>query len=140
MLPWQQLLSDALRNLTSSRSSLGKHTMKICCKLKLQSFKNINHIDFNFLLMRKCPRMCKVLDDHRRNAGGSHLVFQNEAKHISRQAFALMNISCKFDNSTYNTLGSRGVMGKSLHTTAVMVYWCINHSNHLCYSLDSMML
>ena len=30
----------------------------------------------------------------------------------------VMNISCKFEKSTYNTLASRGVTRKSLHTAA----------------------
>ena len=39
-----------------------------------------------------------------------------------------MNISCKFEKSTYNTLSSRGVTRKSLHTAAV--YPCVIHSIH----------
>ena len=45
------------------------------------------------------------------NGHGGHLVFQNEAKSSPRQAFVLIDISCKFDK---NTLGSRRVTGKSL--------------------------
>ena len=41
-----------------------------------------------------------------------------------------MNISCKFENSTYNTLASRGVMRKSLHSVAVAAYSCVIHSIH----------
>ena len=40
-----------------------------------------------------------------------------------------MNIICKFEKSTYNTLASRGVTRKSLHT-AVAAYSCIIHSIH----------
>ena len=36
------------------------------------------------------------------------LCFQNEAQNIPRQAFIMMNLSCKSENSTYYTLGSRG--------------------------------
>ena len=46
---------------------------------------------------------------------GGHLVFQNDAQNISRQAFVMMNISYKFENSTFNILASGGIMGKSLH-------------------------
>ena len=38
-----------------------------------------------------------------------------------------MNISCKFEKSTYNTLASRGVTRKSLHTAAA-AYSCVIHS------------
>ena len=43
-----------------------------------------------------------------------------------------MNISCKLENPPYNTLGSRGVTGKSLHIVAVVApaYRCIIHSIH----------
>ena len=41
----------------------------------------------------------------------------------------VMNISCKFEKSTYNTLASRGVTRKSLHAVAA-VYSCIIHSIH----------
>ena len=43
----------------------------------------------------------------------------------------VMNISCKFEKSTYNTLASRGVMIKSLHTAAAAAaYSCVIHSIH----------
>ena len=41
----------------------------------------------------------------------------------------VMNISCKYEKSTYNTLASRGVTRKSLHTAAV-AYSCVIHSIH----------
>ena len=44
----------------------------------------------------------KVLAESRKNAHGSHLVFQNEAKNIPRQDFMVMNISCKFEMGRYN--------------------------------------
>ena len=44
----------------------------------------------------------KVLAESRKNARGSHLVFQNEAKNIPRQDFMVMNISFKFEKGTYN--------------------------------------
>ena len=40
----------------------------------------------------------------------------------------VMNISCKFEKSTYNTLASRGVMRKSLHTAVAAAYSCAIHS------------
>ena len=40
----------------------------------------------------------------------------------------VMNISCKFEKSTYNTLASKGVKRKSLHTAAA--YSCVIHSIH----------
>ena len=36
----------------------------------------------------------------------SHLVFQNEAKNIPNKDFVMMNISCKYEISTCNTLCS----------------------------------
>ena len=45
---------------------------------------------------------------------GGHLVFQNEAKNISSHNFMAINMSCKFEKSTYNTLASRGLTRKSL--------------------------
>ena len=52
-----------------------------------------------------------------------------------------MNISCKFDNSTCNTLGYREVTEKSLHTTCGGIYSCINYSIHQmlsgCYLVDT---
>ena len=56
------------------------------------------------------------------------LFFQNDAKNIPRQDFMVMNISCKLEKPTYNTLGSRGVTRKSLHTAAA--YSCVIHSIH----------
>ena len=70
----------------------------------------------------------KLLAESKKNACGGDLVFQNEAKNIPRQNFMDMNICCKFDKSTYNTLASRGVMRKSLHTT--VAYSCVIHSIH----------
>ena len=39
-----------------------------------------------------------------------------------------MNISCKFEKSTYTTLASIGVTRKSLHIAAAAVYSCVIHS------------
>ena len=44
------------------------------------------------------------MTDKKKNARGSHLVFQNEAKNVSSQDFVMQNIFCKFEISTYNTL------------------------------------
>ena len=44
----------------------------------------------------------KVLALSRINVPGGHLVFQNEAKNIPRQDFMVMNISCKFEKTSYN--------------------------------------
>ena len=43
----------------------------------------------------------KVLALSQINIPGGHLVFQNEAKNISRQDF-MVNISCKFEKASYN--------------------------------------
>ena len=51
-------------------------------------------------LCSRGPR--KVIAESRKNARGGHLVFQNEAKNISRQDFMVMNISCKFEKGNYN--------------------------------------
>ena len=42
------------------------------------------------------------------------------------QDFMIMNISCKYEKSTYNTLTSREVTRKSLHTEAVAYSFVIN--------------
>ena len=44
----------------------------------------------------------KVLAESRKNACGSHLVFQNEAKIIPRQDFMVMNLFCTFEKASYN--------------------------------------
>ena len=54
-----------------------------------------------------CNALCsrgptKVLAECQKNARGSHLVFQNEAKNIPRQDFMVMNISWKFEKGSYN--------------------------------------
>ena len=36
----------------------------------------------------------------------------------------VMNISCKFEKFTYNTLASRGLTRISLHTAAAVAYSC----------------
>ena len=106
--------------------------------------KIINHKDIQISMDEK-----KLLDDHRRNTFCSrgvtkllaesqkaymavHVVFQNEAKNISRQNFVSMNISCKFENSTYNTFPSRGVTGNLCSAGVVVAeaYPCKIHSIH----------
>ena len=42
--------------------------------------------------------------------------FQNEAKNIPWQDFMVMNLSCKFEKSSYNIFFARAVMVKSLYT------------------------
>ena len=47
-------------------------------------------------------------------------VLQNEAKNIPNQDFVTMNLSCKFEISTYNTLCYRGptkLLAESRETT-----------------------
>ena len=58
---------------------------------------------------------------------GCHLVLQNEAKNIPRQDFMDMNIFCKFEKSTYNTLAFRRVTRKSLHTAVAAYSWVIHY-------------
>ena len=58
----------------------------------------------------------KVLAESRKNACGSHLIFQNEAKNIPRQDFMVMSISCKFEKASYNIFFVRVVMVKSVYT------------------------
>ena len=96
--------------------------MNISCKFEISTYN---------ILCSRGPT--KLLAESRKNACGGHLVFQNEAKNIPRQDFMAMNISCKFEKSTYNTLASRGVTRKSLHTAAAAVaavYSCVIHSIH----------
>ena len=57
-------------------------------------------------------KLYTLFHDCQRNACSGHLIFQNEAKNIPRQAFVMMNICCKFEKSTYYNLGFRGVIGK----------------------------
>ena len=49
----------------------------------------------------------KLLTESQKTPVAAILFFPNEAKNISRQHFMVMNISCKFEKSTYNTLASR---------------------------------
>ena len=56
----------------------------------------------------------KVLAESRKNAHGSHLVFQNEAKKIPRQDFMVMNIS--FEKASFYIFFVRAVTVKSLYT------------------------
>ena len=64
------------------------------------------------------------------------MFFKMSPKNIRRQAFVMMNISCKFEISVYNTFCSGGVTGKSLHTAAVE-YPCINVSKSIHQMLSS---
>ena len=50
---------------------------------------------------------CKTLG-HGKNVRGDHLLFQNEAKNSPRQAFVMMNVSCKLENCVYYTFCSTG--------------------------------
>ena len=81
--------------------------MNISCKFE-------NSI-YNTLCSR---RPTKLLAESQKNACGGHLVFQNDAQNTPSQDFVTVNISCKFENSTYNILASRGVTGKSLYMAA----------------------
>ena len=93
--------------------------MKLSCEFEISTYNT---------LCSRCPT--KLISVSKKNACGGHLVFQNEAINIPRQDFIVMNISSKFEKSTYNTLASRGVMRKSLHTVATVAYSCIIHSIH----------
>ena len=78
--------------------------------------------------MTLCSRgLTKLLAQSRKMPLAAILFFQNEAKNIPRQNFMDMNISCKFEKSTYYSLASRGVTRKSLHT-AVAAYSCVIYS------------
>ena len=80
--------------------------MNISCEFEISTYNAL------------CSREPIKLLAESQNAHGGHLVFQNKAKNIPRQDFMVMNISCKFEKSTYNILASRGVMRKSLHAAA----------------------
>ena len=96
-------------------------SVKICND---EHILQISDLYLLFRLSANKPRKSK-------NVHGSHLVFQNEAKNIPRQGFMVMNISCKCEKCTYNTLASRGVT-KNLHTVAAAAaaYLCVIHSIH----------
>ena len=65
--------------------------MNISCEFKIFTYHTL------------CSRgPTKLLAESWKNARGSHLVFQNEARNIPRQDFMVMNISCKFEKSSYN--------------------------------------
>ena len=49
----------------------------------------------------------------------------------------VMNLSCKFEKSTYNTLASREVKRKPLHTAAV-TYSCVIHGGYNNTHINSM--
>ena len=85
----------------------------------------------------------KVLAESPKNACGSHLVFQNEAKNISRQDFTAMNISCKFEKASYNIFYVRAVTVKSLYTLRRQQRWRRhNEAKSIvsagCYPVDTM--
>ena len=50
---------------------------------------------------------------HLVNTCGGHLVFLNQPKKIPRQVFLMMNLSCKFGNSSYNILRDRKAFVKT---------------------------
>ena len=91
--------------------------MNISCEFEISTYNTL------------CSRgPTKLLSERLKTPMAAILFFKNEAKNIPRQNFMVMNISCKFEKSTYNTLASRGVMRKSLYTAAVAAYSCIIHS------------
>ena len=59
----------------------------------------------------------KVLALSQINVPGGHLIFQSEAKNISRQHFMVINTSCKPEKVSYNIFFLvRAVIVKSLYT------------------------
>ena len=95
----------------------------IACKFEISTYNTL------------CSRgPTKVLAESKKNARGSHLVFQNEAKNIPRQDFMVMNISCKFEKATYNIFFVRAVMVKSLYTLRQR-RWLVDTINttYTCY-------
>ena len=103
--------------------------MNISCEFEISTYNTL------------CSRgPTKLLAEKSKNVCGDHLVFQNEAKNIPRQDFMVMKISCKFEKSTYNTLASRGLTRKSLHTAvaAVAAYLCSIHSIHWIANIKNM--
>ena len=111
---------DCQRNACGSHQNIPSQNfviMDISCEFEISTYNTL------------CSRgPTKLLAESRKNAcGGSNLVLQNEAQNNPRQDFMVMNVSCKFEKSTYNTLVSR-VMGKSLHIAAA--YLCVIHSIH----------
>ena len=50
-----------------------------------------------------CSRVVtKVLAENQKMPLATILFFQNEAKNIPRQDFVMINVSCKFEKSSYN--------------------------------------
>ena len=70
----------------------------IFCEFEISTYKTL------------CSRgPTKILALSRTNVPWGHLVFQNEAKNIPREDFMIMNISCKFEKSSYNIFFVREV-------------------------------
>ena len=80
----------------------------------------------------------KLLGESKKNARGSHLVFQNEAKNIPPKDFMVMNISCKFENSSNNFFFVRAASVKSFYT----LWRRCNEAKFIvstgCYQVDTM--
>ena len=100
--------------------------MNISCKFEKSTYNTLASRGVTRFFLEGQQKSLLIVE---KNARGGHLVFQNEAKNIPRQDFMVMNIPCKFKKSSYNTLTSRGVTRKSLHTAAT-VYSCVIHSIH----------
>ena len=64
----------------------------------------------------------KILNDCQRNAHGSHLLFQNEAKNIPGQAFVIKNISCKLEKTNFQSFRDRLRENLYTHYSGVAMY------------------
>ena len=70
----------------------------------------------------------KVIAESQKNARGSHLVFQNDAKNIPRQDFMVMNISCKFKKGSYNIffIKCENISKKAKNGLGEVLWWSVD--------------
>ena len=87
--PWRQ---PCFQNETKNISGQAFVMMKISCNMTTVPI-------ILYALEGVTENLYTFFDERQRNASGGHIVFQNEAKNIARQAFVIMKISCKFQNS-----------------------------------------
>ena len=98
-MPMVAILFFKMRPINTHRQDF---IMKnISCKLENTAYKTFCSRGSN----RKISTHCFMTDN--KTPMAAFLFFKNEAKNTPRQDFVMMNISCEFETSTYNTFCSR---------------------------------
>ena len=91
--------------LRASRSNVCKVVEDMCICIYISPMKRFN-------LLHMGNSRSKKVDNFQRNAHGGHLVSQNEANFIPREAFPPMKISCKFDEPMWCSFPLRALSPK----------------------------